>query len=83
MIGRIAFTWGTEPRTATLGDDGRWTCPASPATAAYLDDLCSPARYGPADGDGGIRSLNDAAALLGGTVAEIERRPTPPVDRIY
>lgn len=81
MIGKVHFTIGGNPATATLGDDGRWAVDGTdPRTAEVLaEDLnidLNLDHYSPADGQRGYLQLHQAAERLGGTV----NAPEPPAE---
>jgi hypothetical protein len=83
VIGRVTATVKGREIVATLGDDGRWACPADPGIADLLNALHDPRPgYSPADGRFGVAQVHRAAATLGGT-AEIGPRDPGPPGRIY
>lgn len=77
MIGKVTFDSGGSPLTATLEDDGRWTCP-EPFFERALNIAFPLNNYSPADGRRGWLQLDEAAKRYDGHMEVIDPGdPTP------
>lgn len=78
MIARITYIDADlGPLTATLGDDGAWTCD-DPAMQSLLNTLLATEDRSPARGDWLAWHAEQMAEMLDGTI-EVEPK-TPPTD---
>lgn len=77
MVGKVIYTWDGREMEATLGDDGRWTCP-DPVVQDDLNTDLTCDDYSPADGRFGYRQLHEAARRLAGRVEAPEVEDGPP-----